>query len=276
MLSTPKARWLIAAAVLALAAACASQATAPITATPPSAASPARESAAAFVARAETELAAMSEEGNRADWTRQTNITYDTNWLSARIGARINERTSALAKEAAAYPTAGLDPVVARKLELLKRGSTLPAPARAGAAQEMADIGTRLEAAYATGTFPQTVAAIHLGEPRRRFLGNKIRAQPRAIIAQRAADDLLHLAFMEINAGTEHVARIADRTTDRQPANLTPTHDVLDCGGKSDATPLSHARRPARRSQPARAHENGVASDFPSHCSKTVWRTRTT
>ena len=153
MLSTPKARWLIAAAVLALAAACASQVTAPITATPPSAASPARESAAAFVARAETELAAMSEEGNRADWTRQTNITYDTNWLSARIGARINERTSALAKEAAAYPTAGLDPVVARKLELLKRGSTLPAPARAGAAQEMADIGTRLEAAYATGTF---------------------------------------------------------------------------------------------------------------------------
>jgi hypothetical protein len=32
--------------------------------------------------------------------------------------------------------------------------------------------------------------------------GDKIRAQARR--AQRAADDLLHFAFMQVNAGTEH------------------------------------------------------------------------
>ena len=120
--------------------------------TPVVATSP-RLDAAEFVARAEVELAAMSEAAGRADWMRQTNITFDTNWLAARANAQITERASALAKEAASYPTAGLDPVVARKLELMKRGLTLPAPGRTGVAQQMADIATRLEEIYATGTF---------------------------------------------------------------------------------------------------------------------------
>jgi peptidyl-dipeptidase A len=149
-----KARWLAAVAVMALAA-CATQSatTAPVAPLAPVAATPARPDAATFVAAAEKELEALSEEAGRADWMRQTNITYDTNWLAARANARATERASALAKEAASYPTAGLDPVVARKLDLLKRGLTLPAPARAGAAQQMADIGTRLEETYSTGEF---------------------------------------------------------------------------------------------------------------------------
>ncbi|KAF0182013.1 MAG: peptidyl-dipeptidase A [Alphaproteobacteria bacterium] len=157
MLSMKKARWLAAAAIVALAAACAHEATAPsasVTPVPVVAAPPApRLSAAEFVARAEAELAAMSEAAGRADWMRQTNITFDTNWLAARANAQITERASALAKEAASYPAAGLDPVVARKLELMKRGLTLPAPGREGVAQQMADIATKLEEIYATGTF---------------------------------------------------------------------------------------------------------------------------
>ncbi len=157
MLSMKKARWLAAAAIVALAAACAHEAAAPsasVTPTPVVAAPPApRLSAAEFVARAEAELAAMSEVAGRADWMRQTNISFDTNWLAARANAQITERASALAKEAAAYATAGLDPVVARKLELMKRGLTLPAPGREGVAQQMADIATKLEEIYATGTF---------------------------------------------------------------------------------------------------------------------------
>jgi peptidyl-dipeptidase A len=154
MISITKARWLAAAAAIALAAACAHSAATTATAPPAEVAAPvARLPAAEFIAKAEAELAAMAEASARADWMRQTNITYDTNWLAARANAQITERASALAKEAASYSTEGLDPVVARKLELMKRGLTLPAPARAGAAQEMADIGTRLEEIYATGTF---------------------------------------------------------------------------------------------------------------------------
>ncbi len=155
MISMKKARWFAAVAALALVAACVTDSAVPVAdATTPAVAAPsARPDAATFVANAETELAALAEAAARADWMRQTNITYDTNWLAARANAQITERASALAKEAAGYPTAGLDPVVARKLELMKRGLTLPAPGRAGAAQQMADIGTKLEEIYATGTF---------------------------------------------------------------------------------------------------------------------------
>ncbi len=167
MLSMKKARWLAAAAVVALAA-CATQGAARSDAAPVSAsaaaAAPSKPSAPAFVAAAEAELEALAEEAGRADWMRQTNITYDTNWIAARANARITERASALAKEAAAYDTAGLDPVVARKLELMKRGLTLPAPARAGAAQQMADIATKMEETYATGSFDLAGNKIDLEE----------------------------------------------------------------------------------------------------------------
>ncbi|MDP1910539.1 MAG: M2 family metallopeptidase, partial [Hyphomicrobium sp.] len=155
MISMKKARWFAAVAALALVAACVTDSAVPVAdATTPAVTTPAaRPDAATFVANAETELAALAEAAARADWMRQTNITYDTNWLAARANAQITERASALAKEAAGYPTTGLDPVVARKLELMKRGLTLPAPGRAGAAQQMADIGTKLEEIYATGTF---------------------------------------------------------------------------------------------------------------------------
>jgi peptidyl-dipeptidase A len=171
MLSMKKARWLAAAAAIALSAACATQSAPSVAVAPPAAPAPApaRLSAADFVAGAEAELAAMAEESARADWMRQTNITFDTNWLAARANARITERASALAKEAAGYSTEGLDPVVARKLELMKRGLTLPAPGRAGAAQQMADIGTKLEETYATGTFTVAGKQVDLEEATNRM-----------------------------------------------------------------------------------------------------------
>ncbi|MDX2234683.1 MAG: M2 family metallopeptidase [Hyphomonadaceae bacterium] len=171
MLSMKKARWLAAAAAVALIAACATQAaqTVAAVAPAPAAAAPAKPDAAAFVAAAEAELETLIEEAGRADWMRQTNISYDTNWLAARANARITERASALAKEAAGYSLDGLDPVVARKLDLMKRGLTLPAPARAGAAQQMADIATKLEEIYSTGTFMVGTQKVDLQEATRQM-----------------------------------------------------------------------------------------------------------
>jgi hypothetical protein len=59
------------------------------------------EGAAAFVADAETRLAALSEEAARIQWTRATNITYDTMWLESRINAEVTELQVQLANEAA-------------------------------------------------------------------------------------------------------------------------------------------------------------------------------
>jgi hypothetical protein len=55
----------------------------------------------------------------------------------------------------------------------------------------------------------QAVAFVKFGEPRGGFIGDKIRAQ--FGVAERATDDLLHFAFMQVNAGTKHGFRLDSR-----------------------------------------------------------------
>jgi peptidyl-dipeptidase A len=148
--------WLAGAAIAALLAACATQSTQTTQAPPeaPSAAKPTPAAADAFVAKAEAELADLSEFASHADWVRNTYIMYDTNWLSTKIGEQFLERGVALAKEAATYRAVpGLSPVTARKLDLLQRGLTLAPPDRPGAAAELAKISTDLDEKYSAGKF---------------------------------------------------------------------------------------------------------------------------
>jgi hypothetical protein len=51
-------------------------------------------------------------------------------------------------------------------------------------------------------TTAQIVAPVKFGEPRGGLHGDKIGA--RAGVAERAADDLLYLAFMQVNARSKH------------------------------------------------------------------------
>ena len=50
----------------------------------------------------------------------------------------------------------------------------------------------------------QAVAPVQLGIPGGWAVGDKVRLQPSRLGAQGAADDLLHLSLMQINAGTKH------------------------------------------------------------------------
>jgi peptidyl-dipeptidase A len=111
------------------------------------------EGAAAFVAAAETRLAALGEEAARIQWTRATNITYDTMWLESRINAEVTEVQVQLANQAAAFNDVQVPADVRRKLNLLRLGIVLPAPSRPGAASELADITTRLDSTYSVGKF---------------------------------------------------------------------------------------------------------------------------
>jgi len=121
---------------------------APMPATPASA-----RDAAAFVADAETRLAALSEEAARIQWTRATNITFDTMWLESRINAQYTELQVELANGAARFNDVRVADDVRRKLNLLRLGIVLPAPNRPGAAGELAEITTRLDSTYSTGKF---------------------------------------------------------------------------------------------------------------------------
>ena len=114
---------------------------------------PTAADAVAFITKAEEELAADSDFQSRVDWVQATYITADTNWISAKVGAQTNERAARYAKEAARFDHVNVDPVTARKLYLLKQGLVLPAPARPGASQELADIQARLSTAYSTAKF---------------------------------------------------------------------------------------------------------------------------
>ena len=153
-------RHLLTACCLAALAGCASASasapSAPVAEAPPPAAAPAATAAdaAAFVADAEAKLEKEGEYVARVSWVRNTYITYDTMALEAQANAEATEMGVQFAKGAARFnDTPGVDPVVRRKLNLLKLGLVLPAPDRPGAADELAQIGTRMDSTYATGKF---------------------------------------------------------------------------------------------------------------------------
>ncbi|RYF94562.1 MAG: peptidase M2 family protein [Caulobacteraceae bacterium] len=148
-----KTTLLAAAAALALTGGFAiGQTPTPAPATAP-AATPTPEEAKAFIDKAETDLAKLSEYVNKASWVRATNITEDTMWLEAKAGAEATTLATDLAVQAAKYDKTAADPVTRRKLDILKRALVLPAPQRPGAAEQMATIGSRLDSIYSTGKF---------------------------------------------------------------------------------------------------------------------------
>ncbi len=134
--------------------------TSPALAGPPSPAAPAAATAAAptsadadaFVAAAEKQLAAFSIDASRIAWINATYITEDTDVLAAKSGAEGTELSVKLALEAAKYQAvAGLSADTVRKLNLLRGGITLPAPTKAGAADELSTIVTRMSSQYGKG-----------------------------------------------------------------------------------------------------------------------------
>ena len=151
-----KTKLLAAGAALAIVAgiggvAAVAQAQAPTPA--PAPAVPTTADALAFIAKAETDLAALSQYVNRASWVRATYITEDTQWLEAKAGSEITDLATRLAIQAAQYDKVAVDPVTRRKLDILKRALVAPAPQRPGAADEMATIASRLDSTYSTGKF---------------------------------------------------------------------------------------------------------------------------
>lgn len=109
--------------------------------------------ARAFVAKAETELAAESLYVNHAAWVQATYINSDTNWLVARANAENTDLAVGLAKDAARFDHVTVDDITRRKLYLLKQELVLPASSRPGASQELSDIRAHLNSAYSTAKF---------------------------------------------------------------------------------------------------------------------------
>jgi peptidyl-dipeptidase A len=109
------------------------------------------EGAQQYLAAAEEELTARYEREARIAWVYSTYINYDTEWLLQRADAEGTEARVRLASGAARYADLDLPADTQRQLDRLRLSITLPAPQRAGAADELAAITTRLASRYSTG-----------------------------------------------------------------------------------------------------------------------------
>ena len=110
------------------------------------------EGAAEWVVMVEKDLYDFSVEYGRVLWINSTYITHDSDMLAAKYGAESTEKQVAYANKAAEYArVAGLDPEVARKLDILRNSIVMPAPVRDGAAAELASISTALGSMYGKG-----------------------------------------------------------------------------------------------------------------------------
>jgi peptidyl-dipeptidase A len=107
--------------------------------------------ASAFVDKVEADLARANAYANRAGWVRANYITDDTIWLEAKAVAELTDLQVRAATEAAHFDGVKVDPIVRRKLDLLKRNLVMPSPNRPGAAEQMATIESGLDSTYSTG-----------------------------------------------------------------------------------------------------------------------------
>ncbi len=90
----------------------------------------------------------------RADWINQNFITDDTDALAASAQETSMEYVTRKIKESVRYRgVKDLAPDVARKLELLRRGTVLPAPTDAKERKELAELGVSMQSAYGKGKY---------------------------------------------------------------------------------------------------------------------------
>jgi peptidyl-dipeptidase A len=108
--------------------------------------------AQAFVDGAEKTLFDASIDAGRVEWINATYITQDTDALAASSSAAFTDMRVKFALEAAKFEKVqGLSPELRRKLDKLRGGITLPAPTRAGAGTELANLSTGIQSIYGKG-----------------------------------------------------------------------------------------------------------------------------
>ena len=115
------------------------------------AAAPSVDEARAFIEEVEKFYREFGEYSARVAWTQATNITYDTDWLVTKVDAEGTEMGVKFANRAKRFNDLELPAEMRRKIEAIKLGLNLPAPERPGAAQELAELNTRMGSTYATG-----------------------------------------------------------------------------------------------------------------------------
>ena len=110
-------------------------------------------SAKEFVNELNSEMDEMGRESSAAYWVRATYINEDTAVLASRASERWLEFHTRAVKEAARYEELPKDVETERALELLKLGSSAPAPDDTEKRKRLAQIRTHLPGLYGQGKY---------------------------------------------------------------------------------------------------------------------------
>ena len=113
----------------------------------------AQETAEQFVERVNQEFIDIGKEAEIAAWVRSTYITADTGYLATKASEKYLAFTSRIVQEAKRYNGQVLAPATARAVQLIKQGSSMPAPSDASKQQRLAALNTEMEGMYGAGKY---------------------------------------------------------------------------------------------------------------------------
>lgn len=112
-----------------------------------------KETAKEFVERIQQESLQLAKELEAAYWVRSNFLTKDTAVLAAKAGERGLAFDASMVEQAKHYKNAKTDPVTARAIELMLRGSAAPAPTDPKLQAELAQVLTDMEGQYGSGKY---------------------------------------------------------------------------------------------------------------------------
>lgn len=115
---------------------------------------PTPQEAHGFVAQIDKDLRELIVAASYAEWEKNTNITDATEAAAAKANEALMAYTSRTIRDSVRFNNLpGIDPDDARKLDLLRRGASLPAPDDAKKREELATIASRMEGIYGKGKY---------------------------------------------------------------------------------------------------------------------------
>ena len=106
-----------------------------------------------FVAGAEAALSDLTIKFNRASWVQSNFITDDTEAIAAEAQKQLTAAATKFAEKTRRYAGLRLPSATARKMQLLKRGLTTPAPRDPAERDELTKIAVSLESDYGKGKY---------------------------------------------------------------------------------------------------------------------------
>lgn len=114
---------------------------------------PAAESAEAFVARVSQEFAELGDTAGAAAWVRANFITVDTGKIDAKFREDYSKLLSETVESSKAVNLEGAADSDKRAINLMKIGTSQPAPNDANKRKELAQITTEMEGQYGSGKY---------------------------------------------------------------------------------------------------------------------------